>query len=158
MSSALFRADQGQDTELKRVVVAYETVSPWRRHSDAALSRYSGESGLGRGGAFEVLRLPAVEGEKVSPQVPGAFDRAMNAQREGNWALYEKKSGSWADNQEDAEMTGKENYTRCKDDPEGRAKNRKVEIISELRIPPIGRVKWPQGLSVQRVRERLTST
>jgi hypothetical protein len=84
------RADKGKIPELKRVVVAYENRIAMEETLDAALSKIFGDVRV----TEEVvpsksLRLPAVKEEKgLASSAREHFDRAMNAQREGNWALY----------------------------------------------------------------------
>ena len=87
------RAENGKIPELKRVIVAYENRIAMEETLDAALSRIFGEvkvtdEALASGN----LRLPAVpagkEDKKLGTLAKEHFDRAIKAQREGNWALY----------------------------------------------------------------------
>jgi hypothetical protein len=84
------RAEKGKIPELKRVVVAYENRIAMEETLDAALSRIFGDVRVSEEAApSKSLRLPAVKEEKgLASSAREHFDRAMNAQREGNWALY----------------------------------------------------------------------
>jgi len=84
------RADKGKIPELKRVVVAYENRIAMEETLDAALSRIFGDVRVSEEVVpSKSLRLPAVKEEKgLASSAREHFDRAMNAQREGNWALY----------------------------------------------------------------------
>ena len=91
------RAAGGKIPELKRVIVAYQNQIVMEETLDEALSR------LFPGGRPRAEQVPAVP---VGPTPPGQveeprtdasalaaearahYDRAMKAQREGNWALY----------------------------------------------------------------------
>jgi uncharacterized membrane protein (UPF0182 family) len=95
------RAAGGQIPELKRVIVAYQNNIVMEETLDAALARI-----FPRGGAAPQPSMPAVEtpapapGQPAAPRAPSAdvgslaeqarahYQRAMQAQREGNWALY----------------------------------------------------------------------
>jgi len=87
------RAETGKIPELKRVIVAYENRIAMEETLDAALSKIFGEvkvtdEALAAGN----VRLPAVpagkEDKKLTTLAKEHFDRAIKAQREGNWALY----------------------------------------------------------------------
>ncbi|HUO76283.1 MAG TPA: UPF0182 family protein [Thermodesulfovibrionales bacterium] len=84
------RADKGKIPELKRVVIAYENRIAMEETLDAALSKIFGDVRVSEEAApSKSLRLPAVKEEKgLASGAREHFDRAMNAQREGNWALY----------------------------------------------------------------------
>jgi uncharacterized protein len=84
------RAETGKIPELKRVIVAYENRIAMEETLDAALSRIFGDVRFSEEKALPtVVRLPAIQEEKgLASAARGHFDRAMNAQREGNWALY----------------------------------------------------------------------
>jgi len=84
------RAETGKIPELKRVIVAYENRIAMEETLDAALSRIFGDVRVSEeAGPSKAVLLPAVKEEKGLASVAGEhFDRAMNAQREGNWALY----------------------------------------------------------------------
>jgi uncharacterized membrane protein (UPF0182 family) len=85
------RAETGKIPELKRVIVAYENRIAMEVSLDAALSRIFGDVRVSEeAGPSKTVGLPAVKEEK-SGLVSAAkehFDRAINAQRAGNWALY----------------------------------------------------------------------
>jgi uncharacterized protein len=85
------QAEGGKIPELKRVIVAYENHIVMEETLDLALGRVFGDS------------IPAEQADEVGPQgiekaptMPTAaiqqakeiFNRAMQAQRSGNWALY----------------------------------------------------------------------
>ena len=84
------RAETGKIPELKRVIVAYENRIAMEETLDAALSRIFGDVRVSEEAVpSKAVLLPAVKEEKGLASVAGEhFDRAMNAQREGNWALY----------------------------------------------------------------------
>jgi hypothetical protein len=84
------RADKGKIPELKRVVIAYENRIAMEETLDAALSKIFGDVRVSEEAVpSKSLRLPAVKEEKgLASNAREHFDRAMNAQREGNWALY----------------------------------------------------------------------
>jgi hypothetical protein len=87
------RAETGKIPELKRVIVAYENRIAMEETLDAALSKIFGEVKItDEAVAIGNARLPAVpagkEDRKLSAVAKEHFDRAIKAQREGNWALY----------------------------------------------------------------------
>lgn len=84
------RAESGKIPELKRVIVAYENRIAMEETLDVALSRIFGDVRVSEeAGPFKAVPLSAVKEEKGLASVAGEhFERAMNAQREGNWALY----------------------------------------------------------------------
>ncbi len=84
------RAETGKIPELKRVVVAYENRIAMEETLDAALSRIFGDVKVSEEAApSSTVRPPAVNEETgLASSAREHFDRAMNAQREGNWALY----------------------------------------------------------------------
>ena len=84
------RADKGKIPELKRVVVAYENRIAMEETLDAALSRIFGDVRVSEEAMpLKSLRLPAVKDDRgLSLTAREHFDRAMKAQRDGNWALY----------------------------------------------------------------------
>ena len=84
------RADKGKIPELKRVVVAYENRIAMEETLDAALSRIFGDVRVSEEAPpLKTLPLSAVKEEKsLASSAREHYDRAMNAQREGNWALY----------------------------------------------------------------------
>jgi uncharacterized membrane protein (UPF0182 family) len=90
------RAANGQIPELKRVIVAYQNQIVMEETLDAAIDR------LFPGGAPR-QQAPAAPGAPAPPEGPqpatpelsslaaqarAHFERALQAQREGNWALY----------------------------------------------------------------------
>lgn len=85
------RAESGKIPELKRVIVAYENRIAMEETLDAALSRIFGEVRV----SDETLPVPAAR-PAAAPVQKGGFasqalqhyERAMKAQREGDWALY----------------------------------------------------------------------
>jgi uncharacterized membrane protein (UPF0182 family) len=97
------RAETGKIPELKRVIVAYENKIAMEETLDRALARIFGEgAGTGRGAPATAAagtgtagasgRQPAVEGD-LAARAQEHYDRAMKAQREGNWALYGEEIG-----------------------------------------------------------------
>ncbi|MBI5847949.1 MAG: UPF0182 family protein [Nitrospirae bacterium] len=87
------RAETGKIPELKRVIVAYENRIAMEETLDAALSKIFGEVKVtDEAVASGNVRLPAVpsvkEDKKLAAVAKEHFDRAIKAQREGNWALY----------------------------------------------------------------------
>jgi len=90
------RAETGKIPELKRVIVAYENKIAMEETLERALARIFGE-GTGAdpdAGAVGSLnpsaaktRLPAAAGD-LAARAREHYDRAIKAQREGNWALY----------------------------------------------------------------------
>jgi len=90
------RAQSGKIPELKRVIVAYENKISMEETLERALGRIFGE---GTGGAPAVDaagspipptgkdRVAAAAGE-LAVRAREHFERALKAQREGNWALY----------------------------------------------------------------------
>jgi hypothetical protein len=84
------RAETGKIPELKRVIVAYENRIAMEETLDAALSKIFGDVRVSEEEApTKPGLLPTVREEKnLGSAAKEHFDRAMNAQREGNWALY----------------------------------------------------------------------
>jgi hypothetical protein len=84
------RADKGKIPELKRVVVAYENRIAMEETLDAALSKIFGDVRVSEESApFRSLPPPSGRQDKgLASAAVEHFDRAMKAQREGNWALY----------------------------------------------------------------------
>jgi uncharacterized membrane protein (UPF0182 family) len=84
------RADKGKIPELKRVVVAYENRIAMEETLDAALSKIFGDVRVSDDAATPKAPQPAVvRSEKGLASAAGDhYERAMKAQREGNWALY----------------------------------------------------------------------
>jgi uncharacterized membrane protein (UPF0182 family) len=82
------RAETGKIPELKRVIVAYENRIAMNETLDGALASIFGQKGLTE------AKAPVAAGPVVAPEVnlPAQakkhYDRAIKAQREGDWALY----------------------------------------------------------------------
>jgi len=84
------RAETGKIPELKRVIVAYENRIAMEQTLDAALAQIFGGKAEGEG--VRTVRTP------VKPELPAVadlaaragehYDRALKAQREGDWAGY----------------------------------------------------------------------
>ncbi|MCL5022562.1 MAG: UPF0182 family protein [Nitrospirae bacterium] len=84
------RAENGKIPELKRVIVAYENRIAMEETLDAALSRIFGEVRVSDETVPVPVARPAAAPEQkgLASQAREHFDRAMKAQREGDWALY----------------------------------------------------------------------
>jgi hypothetical protein len=92
------RAAGGRIPELKRVIVAYQNQIVMEATLDEALGRLFPRDGRGgaaakpveASGATPAAPQSAVPGDvaALSLQAREIYDRAMKAQREGNWALY----------------------------------------------------------------------
>ncbi len=88
------RAESGKIPELKRVVVAYENRIAMEETLDAALSKIFGDLRVSEDAApspSKTSLLPAVKAETGLSLASAAnrhFNSAIQAQREGNWALY----------------------------------------------------------------------
>jgi hypothetical protein len=91
------RASGGSIPELKRVIVAYQNQIVMEETLDAALDRLFPGGGSRRPPAVEpappgqvaVEKGPAPEGvASLAAQARMHYQRALEAQREGNWALY----------------------------------------------------------------------
>ena len=94
------RAAGGTIPELKRVIVAYQNQIVMEETLDAALGRSVPGRSAPRSG--HPSRRPASRPPPATPPQPGPaadvaalaaqarehYERAMQAQREGNWALY----------------------------------------------------------------------
>ena len=82
------RAEGGKIPELKRVIVAYENRIAMEKTLDLALERvFSGRIAVDKGTTTTVPSRPAI-GQDLIKQAKDHFDRAMSAQRRGDWALY----------------------------------------------------------------------
>ncbi len=82
------RAEGGKIPELKRVIVAYENRIAMEKTLDLALERvFSGRIVVDKGTTTTVPSRPAI-GQDLIKQAKDHFDRAMSAQRRGDWALY----------------------------------------------------------------------
>jgi len=89
------RAESGRIPELKRVIVAYENRIVMDETLDAALARiFAGEAGPQARAALPLTAIaqptptPPTLGEDLAAQAKQHYDRALQALREGNWALY----------------------------------------------------------------------
>ncbi len=99
------RAETGKIPELKRVIVAYENKIAMEETLERALARIFGEgagaepvSAAIMAGATKPVTPDAAAGKSmVSGELAGLaqehYDRAMKAQRDGNWALYGEEIG-----------------------------------------------------------------
>ena len=77
----------GRIPELKRVIVAHENRIAMEETLDLALESVFGGQVRGVGRAVTVPSVPTL-GKDLMKQAKEHFDRAMSAQRRGNWALY----------------------------------------------------------------------
>jgi uncharacterized membrane protein (UPF0182 family) len=84
------KAESGKIPELKRVIVAYENRIAMEETLDQALSRIFGDIGTApkERPAGPVTIQTAQPGDNLAVQAKEHFDRAMKAQRDGEWALY----------------------------------------------------------------------
>ncbi len=98
------RGTTGRIPELKRVIVAYQGQIVMQETLEGALERLFGKGALAPDSPAELDRLAVPDGPslpilapKAPPDSPGEdlavraqdhYERAMRAQREGNWALY----------------------------------------------------------------------
>jgi len=84
------RAESGKIPELKRVIVAYENRIAMEETLEQALSRIFGDIGMpSRERPAGSITVQAEQPESnLAPTAKEHFDRAMKAQREGDWALY----------------------------------------------------------------------
>ncbi len=92
------RAEGGKIPELKRVIVAYENHIAMEETLDEALASVFGGrvTAPGESGAADTLGRPTTPGTASTPAVSSEvllqarthFDRAIEAQRRGDWSLY----------------------------------------------------------------------
>jgi uncharacterized protein len=90
------RAANGQIPELKRVIVAYQNQIVMEETLDAAIERLFPGGGPrpqpqqapGAPTARTTVEPPAPEMMSLAAQARAHYERALQAQREGNWALY----------------------------------------------------------------------
>ena len=85
------RAEGGKIPELKRVIVAYENGIAMEETLDSALaSVFGGRVATEKETAGIVPRVPRVPetGQNVLRQASDHYNRALEAQRRGDWALY----------------------------------------------------------------------
>jgi len=82
------RAEGGKIPELKRVIVAYENRIAMEETLDAALSSvFGGRVTQDQETARVVIKEPET-GQNVFQQAKDHYNRALEAQRRGDWALY----------------------------------------------------------------------
>ncbi len=88
------RAETGKIPELKRVIVAYENKIAMEETLERALARIFGEgagatqtAAAGEASAATATRQPAADGG-LAARAREHYERAIKAQREGNWAIY----------------------------------------------------------------------
>ncbi|MCP6720274.1 MAG: UPF0182 family protein [Patescibacteria group bacterium] len=82
------RAEGGRIPELKRVIVAHENRIAMEETLDLALGRvFGGQVAAGREATAVTPDKPAISQDLIQ-QAKDHFDRAMSAQRRGDWALY----------------------------------------------------------------------
>jgi uncharacterized membrane protein (UPF0182 family) len=98
------RGTTGRIPELKRVIVAYQGQIVMEETLDRALDRLFGEGALASDPPFLAAATAPPDGPSLPASMPGEssglsrgdfgqrarehYDRALRAQREGNWALY----------------------------------------------------------------------
>ena len=83
------RAEGGRIPELKRVIVAYENRIAMEKTLDLALeSVFGGRIETDKKTTSSSVSSKPVLGQALIKQAKDYFDRAMSAQRSGNWALY----------------------------------------------------------------------
>ena len=89
------RAAGGRIPELKRVIVAHQNQIVMEETLDKALARLFPAGGRRpepppEEGPEPSVETPTVSGDAaaLAAQARAHYDRAMKAQREGNWALY----------------------------------------------------------------------
>ncbi len=82
------RAEGGRIPELKRVIVAYENRIAMEKTLDLALASVFGGKISHDQEIVKVVPIKPVIGVNLIQQIKNYFDRAMQAQRQGNWALY----------------------------------------------------------------------
>ena len=84
------RAESGKIPELKRVIVAYENRIAMEETLDAALSKIFGDVRVSEDAVPSTTGRPGAVKETagLAGTAKEHFDRAMNAQRAGDWALY----------------------------------------------------------------------
>ena len=98
------RAANGRIPELTRVIVAYQNQIVMEPTLEGALARLFGAAAAGDGTGAGPGRSPAISGSEPAASVPaqpsdqsaealatrarGHYDRAVEAQRSGDWAKY----------------------------------------------------------------------
>jgi uncharacterized membrane protein (UPF0182 family) len=84
------KAETGKIPELKRVIVAYENRIAMEKTLETALSKIFGEVALAeKERPVETRRVPVLQKDSgLTGRANDHYERAMKAQRDGNWALY----------------------------------------------------------------------
>ena len=83
------KAEGGKIPELKRVIVAFENNIAMEETLEAGLSRIFGsDTGAKRPEVSETPRLPTSADQELLKKALEAYEAALGAQREGNWARY----------------------------------------------------------------------
>jgi len=84
------RAETGKIPELKRVIVAYENKIAMEETLDGAIARIFQGSAAAAETPAPSVTVPRGTAPPASliQQAAEAYDRALQAQRQGNWALY----------------------------------------------------------------------
>ena len=82
------RAEGGKIPELKRVIVAYKNRIAMEETLDLALERvFGGQVATDKKAPTTVSDKPIIS-KNLIQQAKEHFDRAMSAQRRGDWTLY----------------------------------------------------------------------
>ncbi|TSC95764.1 MAG: hypothetical protein Athens101410_351 [Parcubacteria group bacterium Athens1014_10] len=81
------RAEGGRIPELKRVIVAYENRIAMEENLNAALARVFGGKVVADGKVDKTTPASATDTDLIK-QINNHYNRAMNAQRQGDWSLY----------------------------------------------------------------------
>ncbi|HWP03369.1 MAG TPA: UPF0182 family protein, partial [Gemmatimonadaceae bacterium] len=82
------RAQGGQIPELKRVVLAYQNRVVMEETLEAALARLFGSQGDVPAVEQRVAQPQQTEASEILRQIAEHYERAVSAQRAGNWAAY----------------------------------------------------------------------
>lgn len=83
------KAEGGKIPELKRVIVAFENKIAMEETLEAGLSRIFGlAEEVREGRVAETPRLPTSADQELLKKALEAYEAALGAQREGNWARY----------------------------------------------------------------------
>lgn len=82
------RAEGGKIPELKRVIVAYENRIAMEETLDLALEMIFGGRVVVDEGTTSTVVVQSFTDDDLIQQIREHFDRAMQAQRRGDWALY----------------------------------------------------------------------
>ena len=82
------RREGGKIPKLKRVIVANENRMAMEETLDLALERvFGGQVAVGKKATAATVARPSLSRDLMK-QAEDHFDRAMSAQRRGDWALY----------------------------------------------------------------------